>query len=254
MRVKLFCLSIVLMFTVFAIAQDSLEVGPTKMQQADELYDNFDNKGALAIYQELVELDSMNYEANWKAARTFVDIGETLEGDERAEYYKQGEIYARRSVRADSTGSKGHLQLSIALGRVALDASAKERIRMSKEIKKEADLAIKYDPNDDIAYHVLGRWNRKISNLSWIEETFANMFLGGVPEEASNENAVNCFQKAIEIKPGYINHHLELGITYEMMDLDSLAAESWKKCIELPETHFKDAQYKLTAKELLEDL
>ena len=203
---------------------------------------------------QALEADSLNYEANWKAARTIVDIGETLSGDERADLYKKGEKLARRAVRADSTGSKGHLQLSIALGRVALDAGAKERIRMSKEIKAEADLATKYDPNDDIAYHVLGRWNRKIANLSWIETTFANMFLGGVPEEASDENAVKCFKRAIEIKPGYINHHLELGITYEMMGLDEEAATEFKLCIELPETHFKDKTYKAQAQELLDDL
>jgi tetratricopeptide (TPR) repeat protein len=253
MKVKMIYFLLCLIFAAFSAAQANMAI-EQQMKEADSLYQKFDNEGALAIYQKIVEMDSLNYEANWKAARTFVDLGETFEGDKRAEYYKQGEIYARRAVRADSMGSKGHLELSVALGRVALDASAKERIRMSKEIKKEVDLAIKYDPNDDIAYHVLGRWNRKISNLSWIEETFANMFLGGVPEEASNENAVECFKKAIEINPGHINHYLELGITYEMMDMDSSAAEAFNKCLELPESHFKDAQYKITAKELLEDL
>jgi hypothetical protein len=244
-------LCVALFFATTVIGQ---EMSMDLMDQADALHDKFDNKGALDLYKKIVEADSLNYEANWKAARTYVDLGETLEDDERAAHYKQGELYARRAIRADSTGSQGHLQLSIALGRVALDASAKERIRMSKEIKKEADLAVKYDPNNDIAYHVLGRWNRKIANLSWIEETFANMFLGGVPEEASDENAVKCFQNAIKINPGYINHHLELGMTYEMMGLDIEAAAAFQKCLDLPETHFKDKQYKAQARELLEDL
>ena len=235
-----------------AFAQDADQADLVK--KGDMLYDKFDNKGAMDAYQNALKSDSMNYEAAWKLARTIVDIGETLTGDDRAAMYKKGEKYARKAIAIDSTGSKGHLQLSIALGRVALDASAKERIRMSKEIKKEADLAIKYDPNDDIAFHVLGRWNRKIANLSWIEETFANMFLGGVPEEASDENAVKCFKRAIEIKPGYINHHLELGITYETMGEDESAADEFKKCIELPETHFKDKEYKALAKKMLAEL
>ena len=251
MKVKLFYPLFVLIFSGSLMSQDT---SLTLMAQADGFHSEFNNQGALELYKKIVESDSLNYEANWKAARTYIDIGETLEDDERSDYYIQGEIYARRAVLADSTGSKGHLQLSIALGRVALDASAKERIRMSKEIKKEADLTVKYDPNEDIAYHVLGRWNRKIANLSWIEETFANMFLGGVPEEASDENAVKNFQKAIEIKPGYINHHLELGITYEMMDMELEAAAEFQQCIDLPETHFKDKAYKAQAKELLEDL
>jgi len=220
----------------------------------DSLYRQFDNKGALEKYLSALKMDSLNYEANWKAARAFVDVGETLEGESRAVHYSSGEAYARRATRIDSTGSKGHLFLSIALGRVALDASAKKRIQLSKEIKKEVDLAIKYDPNDDIAYHVLGRWHRKLSNLSWIEKTFANMFLGGVPEEASNENALKNFKRAIEIHPEHINHHLELGITYQMMGWNELARTEFQRCLDLPQSDSDDARYKAEAQERINDL
>ena len=69
MKVKMFCLCFVLVFIAFATAQDSLQVEPTKMQQADALHQKLDNDGALALYKEIVEMDSLNYEANWKAAR-----------------------------------------------------------------------------------------------------------------------------------------------------------------------------------------
>jgi tetratricopeptide (TPR) repeat protein len=236
----------------------SLSFGQDKISglinMGDSLYSKFDNKGALEKYLAALQIDSLNYEANWKAARAFVDVGETLEGDSRAMNYTSGEIHARRATRIDSTGSKGHLFLSIALGRVALDASAKKRIQLSKEIKKEVDLAIKYDPNDDIAYHVLGRWNRKLSNLSWIEKTFANMFLGGVPEEASNENAIKSFKRAIEINPEHINHHLELGITYQMLGWNQLARTEFQKCLDLPKSDSDDDRYKAEAQERINDL
>jgi tetratricopeptide (TPR) repeat protein len=215
----------------------------------------YDNKGALDAYLAALSLDSLNYEANWKAARAFVDVGETIEDDdERADYYEKGNRHARRATRINPEGAKGHLFLSIALGRVALDASAKKRIQLSKEIKKEVDLAIECDPNDDVAYHVLGRWNRKLANLSWIERGFANIFLGGVPEEASDENAVAAFKKAIELKPGHINHHLELGITYEMMGLDEEAAKEFQICLDLPKSDSDDDQHKKHAQEYLDDL
>jgi tetratricopeptide (TPR) repeat protein len=224
------------------------------ISKGDSLYRAFDNKGALEAYLSALNIDSLNYEANWKAARAFVDVGETLEGESRTEHYSDGELYARRATRIDSTGSKGHLFLSIALGRVALDASAKKRIQLSKEIKKEVDLAIKYDAEDDIAYHVLGRWHRKLSNLSWIEKTFANMFLGGVPEEASNENAIKSFKKAIEIHPEHINHHLELGITYQMMGWGELARVEFQRCLDLPKSDSDDDKYKAEAQERMNDL
>jgi len=226
-----------------------------QLAKGDSLFDIFDNKGALEAYLAALTIDSTNYEANWKASRAYLDVGEVIEDDdERADYYQKGTLCAKRAVRIDSLGSKGHLFLSIALGRIALDAGAKERIRLSKQIKEEVDLAIKLNPKDDIAYHVLGRWNRKLSNLSWIEKGFADIFLGGVPDEASDENAVEAFKKAIDLRPNHINHHLELGITYEMMGLDDEARQQYQKCLELPKSDSDDEKYKKEAEERLEDL
>ena len=177
---KSILVTIVIVTLIFANALAQEDVS-SLISQGDSLFNAFDNKGALEYYQKAYDLDSTNYEACWKLSRTYVDIGETLEDDPRAEYYKKGNFYAEKSVKNNPDGAKGHLRFSIAIGRVALDAGAKERVRLSKEVKKEVDHAIKLDPNDDIAYHVLGRWNRKLANLSWIERGFANMFLGGVP-------------------------------------------------------------------------
>jgi tetratricopeptide (TPR) repeat protein len=239
-------------FLAFSVMANEI---PRLIQQGDSLYKSFDNKGALDAYLQVIAIDSNHYEANWKTARAYVDIGETIEDDdERADFYQKGHLYARKAAEIQPESSMGHLYLSIALGRVALDAGAKERIQLSKEIKKETDLAIKYDPENATAYHVLGRWNRKLANLSWIEEGFANMFLGGVPEDASNENAVTAFLKAIELEPEHINHHLELGITYEMMGLEDKAREQYQICLELPKSDSDDDKYKAEAKERLEDL
>jgi len=248
-------ISIAIMLLTFLSAIVFAQEDVSKLiSQGDSLFNAFDNKSALGYYQKAYDLDSTNYEACWKLSRTYVDIGETLEDDPRAEYYKKGNFYAEKSVENNPEGAKGHLRFSIAIGRVALDAGAKERVRLSKEVKKEVDLAIKLDPNDDIAYHVLGRWHRKLANLSWIERGFANMFLGGIPEEASDENAVAAFKKAIEINPGFINHHLELGITYEMMDMEEEARSEYQKCINMPKSSADDDKHKVTAKEKLDDL
>jgi tetratricopeptide (TPR) repeat protein len=242
----------VLIYAAFLFAQNDEN---SFIKKGDDAFLNFDNARALENYDEAVKINPQSYEANWKLSRAYVDVGETFDDeDKRAEYYKESEKYARESINSNSEGSNGHLYLSIALGRVALDAGAKQRIKMSKEIKKEVDLAIKYDPENDIAYHVLGRWNRKISNLSFIEKGFADLFLGGVPKGASNEAAIQNFQKAIELNPKYINHYLELGITYEMMDKDDLAIAAFKKCLELELSSAKDKTHKEVAKEHLDDL
>ncbi len=225
------------------------------IQKGDEAYAKLDNNAALQAYQKAMEQEPNNYEALWKLSRAYVDVGETLKDkDQRRNYYQKAEQYARKAIEVNPNGSKGHLYLSIALGRVALDASPKERIRLSKEIKAEVDKALQLDPNDDIAWHVLARWHRKLATLSWIEKKFANIFLGGVPKEASLEKAVEAFQKAIALNPDHINHHLELAITYEKMGEKAKAIAEYKKVLELPVKDADDPEHKAYARERLEDL
>ena len=65
---------------------------------------------------------------------------------------------------------------------------------------------------------------------------------------------MNDFKKAIELNPTYVNHYLELGITYEMIGEDKLAIEAFKKCLELSPSSANDAKHKEVAKEHLDDL
>ncbi len=225
------------------------------LKKGNEAYENFDNQAALEYYAKAFEKDSSNYETAWKLSRAYVDVGETIKDKEkRKEAYQKGLLYAKKAVELNPDGSKGHLYLSIALGRIALDAGKKEQVRLSKEVKAELDKALAIDPNDDIALHVLGRWHRKMATLGWIQRKFANIFLGGVPKDASLDSAVECFQKAIEINPRHINHYLELGITYEKLKQKDKAIEAYKKVLELPKADSDDDLYKEEAKNRLKKL
>jgi tetratricopeptide (TPR) repeat protein len=241
----------VLFLSISLFAQDASQY----IVMGDSAYAKFENPVALKYYSDAMKADSNSYEAAWKLSRAFVDVGEDLtDKEQRKEYFQNGEAYARKAISIDSIGSKGHLYLSIALGRVALDAGKKEQVRLSKEIKVEVDKALQLDPNDDIAWHVLGRWNRKMATLGWIQRKFANIFLGGVPKDASLENAEKDFQKAIQLNPGHINHYLELGITYEEMDKKEEAKKQFEEVLSLPKTSADDDRYKEEAKEYLRKL
>jgi Tfp pilus assembly protein PilF len=220
------------------------------ISKGDSAYKGLDNKAALESYKGALETDPNNYEAAWKLSRAYVDVGEKLsDKKERGSHYGKGYEYAEKAVEINPNGSKGHLFLSIAIGRVALDAGAKEQIRLSKEVKSEVDKALAIDPQDDGAWHVLGRWHRRLSSLSWIEKKFANIFLGGVPKEASMENAVDCFKKAIHLNPSHIHHHLELAITYEKMGKKDFAAAEYRQVLELPIKDADDDDHKKEAEE-----
>ncbi|MCD4717490.1 MAG: hypothetical protein K8R45_12230 [Desulfobacterales bacterium] len=250
------CIVMVICFLFAAplYAQDDKAVKDL-VAAGDTAFQKFDNQAAMESYQKALETDPQCHEAAWKLARAYIDLGEKLtDKEERKGYYLKAHETAKMAVEINPKAAKGHLYLSISLGRVALDAGGKEKVRLSKEIKSEVDKTLDIDPNDDIAWHVLALWNRNISTLSWIEKQFANIFLGGIPKEASVEKAVECLKKAIQIKSGHINHHLELGITYEILGKKDLAIKEYEKVLELPVSDADDKDHKAEAEKLIEKI
>lgn len=223
------------------------------VRAGDAAHSRADYPSALVFYQEACKKAPANYEAAWKLARAYVDVGEKqTEKQERRSLYEKACHVASKAVEVNPDGSKGHLYVSIALGRLALEGEARERVRLSGEIKRAVDRALAIDPQDDIAWHVLGRWHRRVSSISWIEKKFAGLFYGGVPKEASMEKAAECFKKAIQLNDNHINHHLELALTYERLGKRNLAVIEYQKVMSLPGQNAGDQSHKAVAERKLE--
>ncbi|GAB4185726.1 MAG: hypothetical protein Kow00108_23170 [Calditrichia bacterium] len=241
---------------IFVIMLSSLLFSqPGNLQMGDSLFNQFKYEESLPYYEQAYKESPESYEVIWKYCRALVDAGELLDDEDlQKEYYHKAASIIDKAIEVNPDGPEGHLYAAVAYGRKALSVGAKERVKLSNKIREEAETAIKLDPNNDIAYHVLARWHRKISNLSWIEKKFANIFLGGIPKDASTEKAVEYFQKAIELNPEYINHYLELGITLEKLKQYEEARNALKKAMELPAISPRDKKYQQTASELFEKI
>ncbi|MBN2364729.1 MAG: tetratricopeptide repeat protein [Calditrichaeota bacterium] len=254
MNSKFFATAVSICCLLLALNLDAQET-EMLIAKGDSAFKAFNNREALNYYSQVLKIDSSHYEAAWKISRAYVDVGETIDDDEtRKEAYKRAQDYAQKAVNINPEGAKGYLYLSVAIGRVALDAGKKEQVQLSKDVKAAVDKALALDPTDDIAWHVLGRWHRKMATLNWIQKNFANMFLGGVPKEASVDSSAACFRRAIELNPGHINHHLELAFTYEELDRKDKAILEYEKVVELPKTDADDDEYKKQARERLKKL
>ncbi len=201
------------------------------------------------------EQNPRNDEITWKLSRDYSDYSETLKNaQERKEAQQKAIDWAKKSIKLNSTNSKGHLYLAISLGRSVEHQGAKEKIRLSKEIKAEAQKAVELNPEEYLAWHILGCWNHEMATLNWVERKFADLFLGGLPKDASLEKAVECFTKAIQINPNVIAQHLELGKTYEALHLNEKASLEYETVIKLPLYDAADPKYKEEAKKLLKKL
>ena len=209
---------------------------------------------AYAAYAAAVDAGG-GYGALWRASRAATDVGQDAGEDAAADWYERAEEYARGAVEANPRDPEGHLELARALGLVALDANARERVRMSEEIRAEARAAIEADSSYAGGWHVLGRWHKGVMELSGLARMFARTFLGGeVLGEASWENAERYLARAAELEPGRILHHLELGKVYRHNDKLEQARQELRKAAELPPADFHDCRYRDEARQLLAEM
>lgn len=169
---------------------------------------------ALEHLRAVLALDSLNYEANWRAARELADIGKMMPNAQRARrdtVYAESQALAERAVRVNANGADGHYMVAVAVGRVALTKGARERVRFARVVRDEALRATELNPRHDGALHVLGRWNAEIQRLPRVTKFFARTFLGAsIFNQASWDNAVRYFTEAIAVNPDNLYHHLDL--------------------------------------------
>jgi tetratricopeptide (TPR) repeat protein len=218
------------------------------VKAGDELYVKFDDAGALVQYEQAAKLEPTNYEALWKTSRAYLDVADRMnpkgkdEEAKQVKFYLTSEDYAKKAIKVNPSDTWAHFFNSAAMGMHALQLGKKQQIAMSKEIKTEIDKSIELDPKNDLAWHARARWQRRMAEIGGVSRFFGGILFGSIPKGSFDE-AVKDFLKAIEIKPNYSNHHLELGRTYVGMKKKDLAAKEFQAATECPILTSKCADY-----------
>ena len=219
----------------------------------DVQYAAYNDAKALDEYLAAVALEPGNYEALWKTSRGLVDTADLMATPDKAakdaqkKKYQDAVSYARKAITANPNDTWGHFMLSAAKGKEVLLLGKKEQIDASKLVRAEIDKAIELDASNDLAYHALGRWHRRIAEIGGAKRFFGGIIYGSIPK-GSFEESEKALLKAVELKPEYVNHYLELGRTYMSLKKYDQAAAAFQKTIDLPVTTSKDTMFKDEAK------
>jgi tetratricopeptide (TPR) repeat protein len=255
MKKILFVFALAALLAAPALAQTAAE----HIQAGDEAYAVFDDAKALEHYQAALAIEPGSYEALWKASRAMVDIADVITGaqkdvkEQQKKMYTEATALARKAVAANANDTWGHFQYAAANGKRLLLLGKKDQIDASKAVRAEIDKAIELDPNNDLAWHALGRWHRRMDEIGGAKRFFGSIVYGSIPK-GSFEESEKALRKAIELHPEYANHYLELGRTLVALKKYDEAAESFQKCIDLPKTTSKDDVLKAEAQAELDAL
>jgi tetratricopeptide (TPR) repeat protein len=243
---------ILLVFLTVLAVMSYGQTAADHIKAGDEAYAQLDDQTALGHYLEALKFEPQNYEALWKTSRACVDIADVIPATDKdakqrqMKFYSDATSYANKAVAANGNDTWGHFQIAASLGKKLLMLGKKEQIDGSKQVRAEIDKAIALDPNNDLAYHALGRWHRRMAEIGGVTRLFGSILYGSIPKGSFEESEKN-LKKAAEMKPEYVNHHLELGLTYVSLKKSGLAAQEFQKAIDLPKTTSKDDVLKAQA-------
>ena len=198
----------------------------------DQLLNQGGNQQALQLLQELP--DDLSGKL-WRLSRVRYEMGQIAESkSQRLDFFRQAEKYARSAIAADSLNSEGFKWLAIALGAQSKYATTKNQIHQSREIKENIEKSLKLNPDDDISYLVLSRWNYKISALGFCSRAMVRIIYGGLPK-ASLDEAESLLWKAIKLHDR-VTHRYNLAKVYHRMDRRNDAVEQLQLALSLPVT------------------
>jgi tetratricopeptide (TPR) repeat protein len=209
---------------------------------------------ALKHYLPAEQLAPKDAELLVKIARQYIyRMGELASVAEKIDSGKKGLDYAERAVKANPRLSDAHLAISICLGKIVQLQGNREKVVASKRIKETAERAVKLDPKNDYAWHLLGRWHQALAGMSSLVRGIVKIVYGELPP-ASNEVALDCFQKATKLRPDRLIHHIELGRTYAQMGNQEEARKALNKGLAMPNTEKDDPESKRRGREALAKL
>jgi tetratricopeptide (TPR) repeat protein len=241
---------LMLILPINAVSQDLAILS----KEAEKLELAFREYDALQKYIEILRHHPANVAVLCRASDLCSRIGHRqTDKTKKIDYFKAAKTYAEVALKLSPQSAEANFVMSVAMGRMAQISSGREKVQYVNEIKRYAENTLKYDPNSFKAYHVLGKWNFEVSNLTSIERGFARILFGGLPK-ASLQDAIRYYEKSRALEPTFAINYLELAKAYHRNKEDNKARDLLKKLETIPNRIEDDVRIKKEGEELLRSL
>jgi tetratricopeptide (TPR) repeat protein len=209
---------------------------------------------ALESYLQAEKLGRNDADLLYRIARQYaLSMNDTASKEEQKQRGEKALDYARRAVAADPHHAKAQLSMAICYGRLVPFGDARTKVQYSRFIKEYAETALRLDPTDSYAYHVLGAWHYELAQLNPLMRSAARMIYGALPA-ASNEEAVRLLSEAVARAPQRVSHHVELGRAHAALGQKAQARAQLQAALALPNQEKDDPESKRRAVAALRDL
>ncbi|MCD6594873.1 tetratricopeptide repeat protein [bacterium] len=211
-------------------------------ESLDELFkvgDYFFNRGeyadALKNYRNAENINPDNPQVLWRLGAVYNRLAMNLVGKAQIDTLHKSNGYLTRTLKTDKKIAKAHCELAYNLAFMGLLQENFQNFMLANRIKEELDYALKLDSELADAYFLYGLWNRQVCTISILRRKPHGL------GDASSENALENFQKAVQFDTDKAQYWLEyafqtiaMGDTAKAFKLLKRASESPKIPINRP--------------------
>ncbi|XP_058833286.1 regulator of microtubule dynamics protein 1-like [Topomyia yanbarensis] len=199
-----------------------------ELNLADELFEDIKYQEAFDLLNKLSEPNVV--EVQWRLARAMFFVSkQTTNSDEKAKFVREAFEYAKKAVELDANNFGANKWYGAILSEKSNLDGITERIKQLENVKKHFTIAKDISPEDPGILHMLGQFNFKLSEVNWVTRKLINSVASN-PPKASFEEALECFEKAESLKPGFYSQNwLYLGKTFLALKQKDKASEWLEK-------------------------
>ena len=206
---------------------------------------------ALDTYLAASRQGAPNAELLRRIAKEYGELmTETNSEDEKRDLGEKAIDYAKQAVAANPADAMAQLALAVCYGRAAPLLDNRTKVEYARLVKIHADKSLALDANDDLTYNVLGSWNYGMAGLNPILRGIAEMLYGKMPD-ASYQEAISDFRKALQLNPNRLANYIGLGRAYAAVGDTADAKQNIERGLSMPDREKDDEYVKEQGRETL---
>jgi tetratricopeptide (TPR) repeat protein len=238
----------------FSIASAQAQSADALIATGDQFDETLQANEALKYYLPANKLEPDNVDVLVRIARQYRHL--MSDTSSKKEKLRLGNIslqFAQRAAILAPHNAEAQLSPAISYGKMLPYMGSRDQVDASPRIKEAVDRTLRLDPINDTAWHILGRWNRVLADISLVKRVLVKAIYGDLPV-TTNEEAEKCLRKAIAINPNRLIHYIELGRIYAQMGRKEEARKNILKGLSMPNREKDDSEMKEIGRETLKKM
>jgi len=221
------------------------------VKKGDACDQQLECRQALDAYLAAEKAGPPNADLKRRIAKEYAELmADTDSVEEKCQLGEKAISYANQAVALAPQNAMAHLAMAVCYGRMAPLLDNRTKIAYSRVVKEHADKALELVPNNDLTYNVLGSWNYELAGLNPLLRALAGMIYGELPD-ASYEDSVKDFQKAVQLNPHRLANHIGLGRAFAAMGNTAEARKEIELGLSMPNQEKDDPFVKEQGRETL---